>query len=119
MNLYNMKASKILKRTVYLLTATGFTFHATSHSDFLPFPLFPDKIKAGIDGIVRSSRAISTITFTIADYKYSLYSLSVGSEDYLCKPSEVHLRSAKRILKLCEINKGFYVKAGQFVAAIR
>lgn len=119
MNLYNMKASKIFKRTVYLLTATGFTFHATSHSDFLPFPLFLDKIKAGIDGIVRSSRAISTIAFTIADYKYSLHGLSVGSEDYLCKLSEVHLRSAKRILKLCEINKGFYVKAGQFVVAIR
>lgn len=29
------------------------------------------------------------------------------------------MRSAKRILKLCEANKGFYVKAGQFVAALR
>lgn len=29
----------------------------------------------------------------------------------------MHLRSAKRFLKLCEANKGFYVKAGQFVAA--
>ncbi|GAB2287693.1 hypothetical protein Dimus_022058 [Dionaea muscipula] len=32
---------------------------------------------------------------------------------------KVHLRSAKRVLKLCETNKGFYVKAGQFVAASR
>lgn len=31
----------------------------------------------------------------------------------------MHLRSAKRILKLCEYNRGFYVKAGQFVAALR
>lgn len=32
---------------------------------------------------------------------------------------QVHLRSAKRLLELCETNKGFYVKAGQFVASIR
>lgn len=32
---------------------------------------------------------------------------------------QVHLRSAKRILKLCEINQGFYIKAGQFVASMR
>ncbi|KAL2252600.1 UNVERIFIED_CONTAM: AarF domain-containing protein kinase 1, partial [Sesamum indicum] len=31
----------------------------------------------------------------------------------------LHLRSARRILKLCDANKGFYVKAGQFVAAMR
>nr|XP_025877000.1 uncharacterized aarF domain-containing protein kinase 1 isoform X3 [Oryza sativa Japonica Group] len=31
----------------------------------------------------------------------------------------VHLRSAKKILKLCEANRGFYVKAGQFVSSIR
>ena len=31
----------------------------------------------------------------------------------------MHLRSAKRILKLCEENKGFYVKAGQFVASLK
>ena len=32
---------------------------------------------------------------------------------------QVHLRSAKRILKLCKDNKGFYVKAGQFAASLR
>lgn len=108
-----------LRSTIYLLTATGLTFHATNNSDLLPFPLFPEKIRAGIDGVVRSSRAISTIAVTVADYKYSLHGLSISSEDYLHKLSEVHLRSAKRILKLCEANRGFYIKAGQFVAAIR
>ncbi|KAK4411911.1 AarF domain-containing protein kinase [Sesamum angolense] len=34
-------------------------------------------------------------------------------------PFKLHLRSARRILNLCEANKGFYVKAGQFVAAMR
>ncbi|KAK6915852.1 ABC1 atypical kinase-like domain [Dillenia turbinata] len=40
------------------------------------------------------------------------------SDEYWHKLSEVHLRSAKRILGLCEYNKGFYVKAAQFVAAL-
>lgn len=34
-------------------------------------------------------------------------------------PFKIHLRSARRILRLCDDNKGFYVKAGQFVAAMR
>lgn len=32
---------------------------------------------------------------------------------------QVHLRSAKKLLKLCEANGGFYVKAGQFVSSLR
>ncbi|TKW01127.1 hypothetical protein SEVIR_8G158200v4 [Setaria viridis] len=31
----------------------------------------------------------------------------------------VHLRSAKKLLKLCEVNGGFYVKAGQYVSSLR
>uniref|UniRef100_A0A453EED9 ABC1 atypical kinase-like domain-containing protein n=1 Tax=Aegilops tauschii subsp. strangulata TaxID=200361 RepID=A0A453EED9_AEGTS len=31
----------------------------------------------------------------------------------------VHLRSAKKLLRLCEANRGFYVKAGQFVSSLR
>ncbi|TXG49189.1 hypothetical protein EZV62_025064 [Acer yangbiense] len=106
-----------LKTTIYLLTATGLTFHAaTNRSDSLPFS---NTIRTAFEGVVRSSRAISTIAFTVADYKYSLHGLPTGSEDYLHELSEVHLRSASRILKLCETNKGFYIKAGQFVAAMR
>uniref|UniRef100_A0A2N9EQH9 Uncharacterized protein n=1 Tax=Fagus sylvatica TaxID=28930 RepID=A0A2N9EQH9_FAGSY len=76
-------------------------------------------IPALFHAFLRSSRAISTIACTVVDYKYSLHGLPEDSDDYLRKLSEVHLRSAKRILKLCEANKGFYVKAGQFVAAMR
>lgn len=32
---------------------------------------------------------------------------------------KIHLRSARRVQNLCDTNKGFYVKAGQFVAAAR
>ncbi|XP_057970833.1 uncharacterized protein LOC131159719 isoform X2 [Malania oleifera] len=80
---------------------------------------FIDNVEAGFNGVLRSSRAIFTIASNVIDYQYSLHGLPPYSDEYSCKLSEVHLRSAKRILKLCEANKGFYVKAGQFVAALR
>ncbi|TVU01846.1 hypothetical protein EJB05_52687, partial [Eragrostis curvula] len=70
-------------------------------------------------GVARSSRAVYTIGFVVADYKYSLKGMATGSADYRVKLSEVHLRSAKKLLKLCEANGGFYVKAGQFVSSLR
>uniref|UniRef100_A0A0E0MG85 ABC1 atypical kinase-like domain-containing protein n=1 Tax=Oryza punctata TaxID=4537 RepID=A0A0E0MG85_ORYPU len=72
-----------------------------------------------LHAVARSSRAVYTIGFVVMDYKYSLRGLAHGSADYRDKLSEVHLRSAKKILKLCEANRGFYVKAGQFVSSIR
>ncbi|KAL6219416.1 hypothetical protein ACLB2K_007175 [Fragaria x ananassa] len=102
-----------LKAAVSLITATaatGLTFHA-----FDPNSLSDDILH----GVVRSSRAISTIALTAVDYKLTLRGLPVDSDEYGGKLSEVHSRSAWRILKLCEANKGFYVKAGQFVAALR
>ncbi|KAL6225852.1 hypothetical protein ACLB2K_004701 [Fragaria x ananassa] len=102
-----------LKAAVSLITATaatGLTFHA-----FDPNSLSDDILH----GVVRSSRAISTIALTAVDYKLTLRGLPVDSDEYRGKLSEVHSRSAWRILKLCEANKGFYVKAGQFVAALR
>ncbi|CAL4992697.1 unnamed protein product [Urochloa decumbens] len=70
-------------------------------------------------GVARSSRAVYTIGFVVADYKYSLRGLDSGSADYRAKLSDVHLRSAKKLLKLCEMNGGFYVKAGQYVSSLR
>ncbi|ONK65344.1 uncharacterized protein A4U43_C07F36150 [Asparagus officinalis] len=76
-------------------------------------------LSSAVDGVVRSSRAIYTISFIVVDYKYSLRSLPPQSNSYRSKLSEVHLRSAKKLLKLCEANKGFYVKAGQFMSSLR
>ncbi|KAJ0987546.1 hypothetical protein J5N97_005902 [Dioscorea zingiberensis] len=78
-----------------------------------------EKLTLAADGVVRSSRAIFTIGFVVADYKYSLRRFPPDSPGYRAKLSEIHLRSAKKLLKLCESNKGFYVKAGQFVSALR
>ncbi|KAH7534074.1 hypothetical protein FEM48_Zijuj04G0198800 [Ziziphus jujuba var. spinosa] len=67
--------------------------------------------------LVQSLPSVSHLL--LVDYKYSLHGLPVDSNNYREKVSEVHSRSAKRMLKLCEVNKGFYVKAGQFVASLR
>ncbi|XP_021888054.1 uncharacterized aarF domain-containing protein kinase 1 isoform X2 [Carica papaya] len=115
------------KTAIYLLTATGLTFQAANASNLLSSsqdsplfsPHFPEKVRTGFDCVIRSSRAISTFGCTVADYKFSLRGIPEDSHEYHRKLSEVHLRSAKRILKLCDANKGFYVKAGQFVAALR
>ncbi|WRX19683.1 ABC1 atypical kinase-like domain - like 7 [Theobroma cacao] len=103
------------KAAFYVLTASGLCYQAASHSNFLPFS--PDT--SVFQGLLRSSRAIFTIAVTVADYKYSLYGLPKDCDECRLLLSEVHLRSAKRMLKLCEMNKGFYLKAGQFVASLR
>ncbi|PIA63956.1 hypothetical protein AQUCO_00201343v1 [Aquilegia coerulea] len=116
------------KKTLYLITATGIAglTHesvAAASSTNPNFALLSndivEKVRFGFHGIVRSSRAIYTISSNVVDYKYSLRGLELDSDEFYSKLSEVHLRSAKRLLKLCETNKGFYVKAGQFVAAMR
>uniref|UniRef100_A0A803PFP4 Protein kinase domain-containing protein n=1 Tax=Cannabis sativa TaxID=3483 RepID=A0A803PFP4_CANSA len=108
---------------LFTATSTGLTFQTYFNSHYSSFSpessIFPEKIRATIHGILRSSRAIFAITLTAIDYKFSLRRLPMDSDDYRRKLSEVHLRSAERILKLCEANKGFYVKAGQLVAALR
>ncbi|GAB4827358.1 hypothetical protein Ancab_034245 [Ancistrocladus abbreviatus] len=102
-----------------LVTAAGIA--AVSLHDDSPhiFTHFPEEIRAAFNGLSRSSLAIFTIASNVFDYKYSLHGLPEGSDEYRCTMSEVHLRSAKRILKLCDANKGLYVKAGQFAAALR
>lgn len=119
------------KTSLYLITATtgfaaAFNFHslnpnfpAVSDDSLLLSSTFPEKIRTGINAVLRSSRAVTTIALNVVDYKYSLHGLPLKSEEYRHTLSEVHVRSAKRILKLCEANKGFYVKAGQFVVALR
>ncbi|KAH1061856.1 hypothetical protein GYH30_005049 [Glycine max] len=109
------------KRTtaLFLLTATAVSAAQTS-SSAVPSPLpalSPEKIGGEIHGLIRTARAVSTVASTVVDYEFSLRGLPKDSDQYRQTISQVHLRSAKRFLKLCEANKGFYVKAGQFVSA--
>ncbi|KAL3630384.1 hypothetical protein CASFOL_023368 [Castilleja foliolosa] len=103
------------RTSLYLLTGTGvaaitYNFNSTKTPDLLP---------SFLNGVIRSSRAVFAITSCVIDYKYSLHGLPTVSDEYGAAVSEIHLRSAWRILKLCDANKGFYIKAGQFVTAMR
>ncbi|KAJ6766772.1 ABC1 FAMILY PROTEIN [Salix purpurea] len=115
----NFKLPLTKKTKFLLLTATTGTAALTLYTATTTTDSFTNKITSPIHAVPRSSRAISTIALTVADYKLSLRNLPVNSDSYYQKLSEVHLRSAKRMLKLCEENKGFYVKAGQFVASLK
>ncbi|WVY91255.1 hypothetical protein V8G54_036769 [Vigna mungo] len=112
------------KRTtaLFLLTATAaaaaVAAQTTNSAVLSHLPAFSaDKAGGEIHGLVRTARAVSTVASTVVDYEFSLRGLKKDSDQYRLTISQVHLRSAKRFLKLCEANKGFYVKAGQFVAA--
>ncbi|EPS73382.1 hypothetical protein M569_01373, partial [Genlisea aurea] len=99
-----------------LIAAAGvavFTYDSFSSVDALDFR------SSFLNGVLRSSRAFFTITWCVADYKYSVRNLQADSDQYAAALSEIHLRLAGRILKLCDANRGFYVKAGQFVSSMR
>ncbi|KAL2622699.1 hypothetical protein R1flu_002904 [Riccia fluitans] len=70
-------------------------------------------------GFLRSSRAVYTFAANSYDYKYTLKDYADKSEEYYRARSEVHTRAAQRILKLCEANRGFYIKAGQFLGSLK
>ena len=58
------------------------------------------------------------------DYKKTLFTSSAASlaesspKEYAQVRSDCHLRSAKRLLKLCEDNGGCFIKVGQHIAAL-
>ncbi|XP_071711874.1 uncharacterized protein [Rutidosis leptorrhynchoides] len=115
-----MRTTVVSKLMITATTAGvfGLTFHRISNPN-RPHTSPVDYITTSINGVVRSSRSLYTITANVVDYKYSLQGLSLDADHYTSILSEVYLRSAKRILKLCEKNQGFYIKAGQFIASMR
>ncbi|XP_075554451.1 aarF domain containing kinase 1 isoform X2 [Dermacentor variabilis] len=69
-------------------------------------------------GIVRFGRAAATVSRIAYDYKMATLGMDQDSEEYAKARSEVHQRSAERLLQLCCINGGAFVKVGQHVGAL-
>nr|XP_021143176.1 uncharacterized aarF domain-containing protein kinase 1 isoform X4 [Columba livia] len=69
-------------------------------------------------GIVRVGRAVATTAVIAYDYLTSLRSVPYGSEEYEFVKSQVHLRSAERLRKLCCANRGTFIKVGQHLGAL-
>ncbi|KAG6779002.1 hypothetical protein POTOM_015366 [Populus tomentosa] len=78
------------KIKILLLTATTGTAALTLYTTTTATDSFTNKITSPIHAVPRSSRAISTIALTIADYKLSLRNLPVNSDSYYQKLSEVN-----------------------------
>ncbi|KAL1500909.1 hypothetical protein ABEB36_006328 [Hypothenemus hampei] len=71
-------------------------------------------------GVVRLSRAAVTVFKIGVIYKKDLYSkgLDKKSVEYKQLKSECHRKSAERLLELCRLNRGVYIKVGQHIAAL-
>ncbi|XP_064484015.1 aarF domain-containing protein kinase 1-like isoform X2 [Ornithodoros turicata] len=69
-------------------------------------------------GAVRIARAAFTVSRIALDYKISTIGIHKDSEEYAEKRSQVHQRSAERLLHLCSVNGGVYIKVGQHVGAL-
>lgn len=72
----------------------------------------------GTFGIVRFGRAALTAGKIIADYKVTFYKAGKIEDKYDRMKSEVHKRSALRLLDLCCANGGTFIKVGQHLGAL-
>jgi len=64
-------------------------------------------------GVTRFSRSLLTGLTIAIDYKFSLWGLEDSADDYQDTISQVHSRSASRLLATCLENGGLYIKFGQ------
>ncbi|XP_066596976.1 aarF domain-containing kinase 1-like [Prorops nasuta] len=71
-------------------------------------------------GLLRLFRAAVTVFQIGSHYKNSLYkcNLDKKSPEYLNLKSKVHKHSAEKLLELCCVNKGVYIKVGQHIGAL-
>ncbi|KFM76902.1 putative aarF domain-containing protein kinase 1, partial [Stegodyphus mimosarum] len=80
--------------------------------------LYKNKWEVSTIGFLRFGRAAVTVTKIAVDYKWSLNGLDVNSQQYEQLKSEVHFRSAKKLLDLCCKNGGTFIKVGQHIGAL-
>uniref|UniRef100_A0A8R1XMJ3 ABC1 domain-containing protein n=1 Tax=Onchocerca volvulus TaxID=6282 RepID=A0A8R1XMJ3_ONCVO len=69
-------------------------------------------------GPFRVVRAGTTVLCIVADYKWSMWNCPKTDVLYQQKLSAVHIRSARKLLKLAENNGGVYIKVGQHLASL-
>jgi len=57
-------------------------------------------------------------TLISLDYKLSLHDVKFGTDEYRATVAKINLRTAKKLLKLCQKQRGIYIKAGQHLASL-
>ncbi|XP_071972872.1 aarF domain-containing protein kinase 1 isoform X2 [Engystomops pustulosus] len=70
-------------------------------------------------GVVRIGRAVLTTAAVTCDYLITLRNTPPATQEYDFLKSEVHARSARRLLDLCCSNRGTYIKVGQHLGALK
>lgn len=90
-------------------TAIGGVTYTAAHNDW----------NVSSVGLFRFGRTAITVASIAADYKSTTRGLASKSEDdQRNKWSEVHTRSANKLLKLCCTNGGVFIKVGQHIGAL-
>lgn len=69
-------------------------------------------------GLIRFGRAAATVALIAGDYKYSTKGFKDNSDESLAVWSQVHKRSSQRLLRLCSVNGGLFIKVGQHIGAL-
>ncbi|KAM4690734.1 aarF domain-containing protein kinase 1 [Rhinophrynus dorsalis] len=69
-------------------------------------------------GVVRMGRAVLTTAVISCDYLTNLHNIPPETPKYEEIKSQVHLRSAHRLLDLCCANRGTFIKVGQHLGAL-
>ncbi|XP_039279035.1 aarF domain-containing kinase 1 [Nilaparvata lugens] len=97
---------------------------ATASALVLGKSLVDNDFDVGSLAVVRLGRAGLTVFDVVKMYKRDFYhevkrlNIEKSSEEYSTLRSQVHKKSAERILELCRANKGVYIKVGQHIGAL-
>jgi len=92
-----------------VLSGGGILLGATAYrSDFDPNNV----------GAVRFGRAAVAVGKIAWDYKRSLFSKELSPEVYEEAKHDCHQRSAEKLLHLCQLNGGVFIKVGQHIGAL-
>lgn len=71
-------------------------------------------------GIVRLGRAAYSVFGIASIYQKQLYALKLdkSSPEYREQKKKCHALGAQKLLELCQLNKGCYIKVGQHIGAL-
>ncbi|CAH2328448.1 uncharacterized aarF domain-containing kinase 1 [Pelobates cultripes] len=97
---------RLASLTSVTLLSSGVLLHKSQYLDPSDF------------GVVRIGRAVITTAAISIDYLTHLRHVPGGPEKYEDIKSQVHMRSAQRLLDLCCANRGTFIKVGQHLGAL-
>jgi len=99
----------LAKRATLFCGFAGATVLALDHQHVIDLTCYP---------AIRAARTGFVVASIVGDYKWTLWNIDKNTPMYASAKSQVHSRSAKRLLNLCWRNRGTYVKVGQHLGGM-